>query len=278
MDLKEFLARERAQVDEALRDALRARSPAVPVRLRPALRHGVLSGGKRLRPILCVAAYRAAGGTHGDIYPLAVSLELIHAGEPTTHQAHGEAETMAAGGLLIPLAARQAWDAAIGMGLGEAVGRRLVAELSKAAGGGGMVGGQVLDLLGEESTLSASELDDLHRRKTGALLRAALLMGGIAARAENKALEALDAYGKAIGLAFQIADDLLDATSSAQALGKVPSDADLGKSTYVTLFGVEEASKKAQALVDDAVGALELGGLTAPELDALARYIVERRK
>jgi geranylgeranyl pyrophosphate synthase len=185
---------------------------------------------------------------------------------------------MAAGGLLIPLAARQAWDAAIGMGLGEAVGRRLVAELSKAAGGGGMVGGQVLDLLGEESTLSASELDDLHRRKTGALLRAALLMGGIAARAENKALEALDAYGKAIGLAFQIADDLLDATSSAQALGKVPSDADLGKSTYVTLFGVEEASKKAQALVDDAVGALELGGLTAPELDALARYIVERRK
>ncbi len=296
MDLKEFLARERAQVDEALRDALRALSPAVPVRLRPALRHGVLSGGKRLRPILCVAAYRAAGGTHGDIYPLAVSLELIHAyslmhddlpcmddadlrrGEPTTHQAHGEAETMAAGGLLIPLAARQAWDAAIGMGLGEAVGRRLVAELSKAAGGGGMVGGQVLDLLGEESTLSASELDDLHRRKTGALLRAALLMGGIAARAENKALEALDAYGKAIGLAFQIADDLLDATSSAQALGKVPSDADLGKSTYVTLFGVEEASKKAQALVDDAVGALELGGLTAPELDALARYIVERRK
>jgi len=141
-----------------------------------------------------------------------------------------------------------------------------------------MVGGQVLDLLGEDQTLSAPELDDLHRRKTGALLRAALRMGGVAARADEAILESLDAYGGAVGLAFQIADDLLDATSTAQDLGKNPSDADLGKSTYVTLFGVEEATRRGHALAEEAVAALRKGGLQAPELGALARYIVEREK
>ena len=141
-----------------------------------------------------------------------------------------------------------------------------------------MVGGQVLDLLGEERSLSAPELDDLHRRKTGALLRAALRMGGLAARAGEGVLKALDSYGAAVGLAFQIADDLLDATSTAQDLGKNPSDAELGKSTYVTLFGMGEASRRAHSLVDEALAALRQEGLRAPELEALARYIVDRRK
>jgi len=285
VDLRGFLAR----------DALGILLPKVPGEFAPALRHGVLSGGKRLRPVLCVAAYRAAGGVDEKIYPLAVSLELIHAyslmhddlpcmddaelrrGEPTTQKVHGEGATMVAGALLIPLAARQAWEGALGMGLGETTARALVVELSRAAGGGGMVGGQLLDLLGEENDLSAPELDDLHRRKTGALLRAALRMGGIAAHAGDEALAALDAYGEAIGLAFQIADDLLDATSTAQALGKNPSDAELGKSTYVTLFGLDEASRRAHDLVDKAVAALQAGGLEAPELEALALYIVERK-
>ena len=291
-----FLARERVRVEESLREALADLLPRVPQAHREALGHGVLSGGKRLRPILCVAAYRAAGGRDEGIYALAASLELIHAyslmhddlpcmddaelrrGEPTTHKLHGEGATMVAGALLIPLAARQAWVSARGMGLGPEEGRALVAELSRAAGGGGMVGGQFLDLLGEERSLSAPELDDLHRRKTGALLRAALRMGGVAARADETIIESLDAYGAAIGLAFQIADDLLDATSTAQDLGKNPSDAALGKSTYVTLFGVEEAGRRANVLVETAVSALKKGGLQAPELEALARYIVERKK
>jgi geranylgeranyl pyrophosphate synthase len=296
VDLEAFLIREKERVEASLIEALSSLLAKVPVAYAPAIQHGVLSGGKRLRPILCVAAYRAAGGKDDGVYALAVSLELIHAyslmhddlpcmddadlrrGEATTHTVHGEGPTMVAGALLIPLAALQAWKAAQGMGLDDEVGRALVSELSRAAGGGGMVGGQVLDLLGEGRTLSVPELDDLHRRKTGALLRASLRMGGIAAGASDRALDAFDEYGRAIGLAFQIADDLLDATSDAQALGKNPSDAELGKSTYVTLFGVEEASRRAHELAEEAVTALRGGGIGAPELEALSRYIVDRTR
>ncbi|MCJ7627939.1 MAG: polyprenyl synthetase family protein [Longimicrobiales bacterium] len=294
VDLKEFLARERIRVEAALEEALTGLLPRVPPRFRGSLRHGVSGGGKRLRPILCVAAYRASGGTHDGIYRLAVSLELIHAyslmhddlpcmddadlrrGEATTHKVHGEALTTVAGVLLIPAAALHAFESAQAMGLPEESCRRLVEELSQASGGGGMVGGQLLDLLGEGQQLSAEELDDLHRRKTGALLRASLRMGGIAAGVTAEQLAGLDRYGESIGLAFQIADDLLDATSSAQELGKNPSDAELGKSTYVSLFGIEEAGRKGRELVTAAIGALDLAGLISPELDALARYIVER--
>jgi geranylgeranyl pyrophosphate synthase len=296
VDLNAFLSEERHRVEEALRDALTGFLPGVPEGFRAALGHGVLSGGKRLRPILCVAAYRAAGGRGDEVYPLAVALELIHAyslmhddlpcmddaelrrGDPTTHKLYGERPTAVAGALLIPLAARQTWRASTRLGLGEGEGRALVGELSRAAGGGGMVGGQFLDLLGEDRTLSAPELDDLHRRKTGALLRAALRMGGLAARCTAEALDALNDYGDAVGLAFQIADDLLDATSDAEALGKNPSDAALGKSTYVTLFGLEEASRRARTLVEEAVAALRRGALHAPELEALAHYIVDRTR
>jgi len=292
--LKAFLGAERVRVEEALASALENLEPRVPEGVRPALRHGVTSGGKRLRPILCVAAYRAAGGTESGIYPLAVSLELIHAyslvhddlpcmddadlrrGEPTTHRLHGEEAATVAGALLIPAAILQAWEAARAMRLPEESCRRLVEELSRAAGGGGMVGGQLLDLLGEDRDLSPEELDDLHRRKTGALLRAALRMGGIAAGASGQTLAGLDRYGEAVGLAFQIADDLLDATSTAQALGKTPSDAELGKSTYVSLFGIDRAQAMARKLVAEAIEALGRGGIDSPELEALARYVVER--
>jgi geranylgeranyl pyrophosphate synthase len=294
--LQAFLSRERQEVERALEEALEGLEPLVPTALAPVLRHGVTSGGKRLRPILCVAAYRAVGGKGRSIYPLALSLELIHAyslmhddlpcmddaemrrGEPTTHTLYGEEATMAAGALLIPAAALQAWRGAGVLGLDQERKRRLVEELSRAAGGGGMVGGQLLDLLGEERPLKARELDELHGRKTGALLRASLRMGGIAGGASPPELEALDSYGEAVGLAFQVADDLLDATSTAQALGKKPSDAVLGKSTYVTLFGVEEARRKALDLVEGAKEALSRGGLEAPELEALASYVVERKR
>lgn len=294
VDLQGFLARERSAVEEALRVGLEKVAAGVPPQYEAALRHGVMSGGKRLRPILCVAAYRASGGTDDRIYDLAVTLELIHAyslmhddlpsmddadlrrGEPTTHRRFGEVATMAAGALLIPSAALMAWEAAVALGVTEDVSNAIVTELAQASGGGGMVGGQVLDLLAEEAALRADELDDLHRRKTGALLRAALRMGGMAALASQAQLEALDRYGAAIGLAFQIADDLLDATSTAEALGKEPSDAELGKSTYVSLYGLDEAKSRAQDLVAEAVEALADGGLEAPELVALARYIVDR--
>jgi len=296
MELRDFLEAERKKVEAALARAVTGLSPRVPEDFRPPLAHGVTSGGKRLRPILCVTAYRAVGGTHGGIYSLAVSLELIHAyslmhddlpcmddaelrrGEATTHTVHGEARTMVAGALLIPGAALQAWESAQEMGLSEEVSGKLVGELTRAAGGGGMVGGQVLDLLGESRDLSEPELNDLHGRKTGALLRASLRMGAVAAEAEPAQVLALDRYGEAIGLAFQVADDILDATSTAEALGKHPSDAELGKSTYVALFGLDEAKRKAQILADEAMGHLRRGDIAAPALEALARYIVEREK
>ncbi len=295
-ELKAFLAREREKVESALSDALSALLPKIPEPFRGAVQHGVTSGGKRLRPILCVAAYHVSGGRKEEIYPLSVSLELIHAyslmhddlpcmddadlrrGEATTHILHGEAPTTVAGALLLPGAALHAYEAAEAMDLPETACSRLVLELCQASGGGGMVGGQVLDLLGEEQELTAPQLNDLHRRKTGALLRASLRMGGIAAGVDAPTLEGLDKYGESIGLAFQIADDLLDATSSAHELGKNPSDAELGKSTYVSLFGVEEAHRKARGLVESAEEALIQAGLVSPELVALARYIVERKR
>ena len=262
------------------------------------LRHGVMSGGKRLRPILCATAYRVAGGAGGDdrLYDLAVSLELIHAyslmhddlpcmddaelrrGHPTTHRVHGVAPTTVAGAVLIPVAVIQAVEGARGLGCPETVTREVALELCRAAGAGGMVGGQALDLLAEGTTMEADPLDELHRLKTGALLCAALRMGAIAAEAGDEIVAALTDYGRAVGLAFQIADDVLDATSTAEALGKRPSDKDRGKSTYVTLHGLVEARRRGEREVERARSALASAALEAPALDQLARYVVERRR
>jgi geranylgeranyl pyrophosphate synthase len=141
-----------------------------------------------------------------------------------------------------------------------------------------MVGGQWVDLEGEGRTLGAEALDGLHRMKTGALLAASLLVGATAAGAPGPTLAALERYGRAIGLAFQIADDILDATQSAEALGKNPSDAALQKSTYVALYGLEDAERRARAQVDEALEALAGSGVRAPALEALALYVVERRR
>lgn len=263
-----------------------------------AIRHGVLSGGKRLRPVLCVAAFRACGGdASGDppaLYDLAVSLEMIHAyslmhddlpcmddaelrrGRPTTHREHGEQVTMTAASALIPIAARQALTASGRLGLDDEDARIVSRCLMEAAGAGGMVGGQWLDLLGEGEALGAEALGDLHRRKTGALLSAALVMGARAAGADPVRVQAMETYGRAIGLAFQIADDILDATASADALGKNPSDTELDKSTYVALHGLDGARVRAREQVDAALQALADARTTSEPLEALAVYVVER--
>jgi geranylgeranyl diphosphate synthase type II len=264
---------------------------------RAAARYGVTTGGKRLRPILCVSAYDACGGSPTSaVYDLAASLELVHAyslmhddlpcmddadlrrGRPTTHRELGEDATMLAGAALIPAAALQVLRACEGLGCSEETARAVTQVLLEAAGAGGMVGGQWIDLLGEGQAFDAVKLDGLHRRKTGAMLAASLVMGGLAAGAAPAVQASLEEYGAAIGLAFQIADDILDATQSAETLGKNPSDAALEKSTYVALYGLEEARVRAEKEVDRALDALETAGLQAPMLSALARYVVEREK
>ncbi len=293
--LSRYLTDEGLLVEAALERAVGRLEPSLEPDLAAALRHGVMSGGKRLRPILCVTAYRACGGTAREAaYDLGAALELIHAyslmhddlpcmddarlrrGRPTTHQEHGEELAVRAGAVLIPAAALQALSAARGLECGNGGAATVAQRLMEAAGAGGMVGGQWLDLLGENEALAADALDGLHRRKTGALLAASLEVGATAAGASPPVIEALREYGQAIGLAFQIADDILDGTQSAERLGKNPSDADLNKSTYVSLYGLEEARHRAEELVHEALSALTNGGIEAPALVSLAHYIVAR--
>jgi len=301
-DLEAYLRLERDRVDAALLRAVELWAGLLPENVAGTAAYGAAGEGKRLRPILCVTAYRACGGNmpQGDaIYDLGAALEVIHAyslmhddlpcmddaelrrARPTAHRIHGEADTIIAGAVMIPLATLQAVEAARALGLEDAEAGEVAAELCRAAGAGGMVGGQVLDLLAEADPADADMLDDIHRLKTGALLTGALRMGARAARAPSDLLAALDGYGRAVGLAFQIADDLLDATATAEALGKNPSDAALHKSTYVSLYGAAEAERRARAEVDHALDALGTthvaGGAEATAaLRALARYAVDR--
>jgi len=296
-DLGAYLAAEARAVDAALARAVERLACRLAPDVHAAVAHGVLSDGKRLRPVLCVAAFRACGGADSAAaYDLGASLELVHAyslmhddlpcmddaelrrGRPTTHGACGEDATVRAGAALIPAAGLQAWEAARALGCDPGVARSVVRTLLEAAGAGGMVGGQWIDLEGEGAALGPEELDDLHRRKTGALLTAPLEMGALAAGASEGERRALAAYGRAVGLAFQIADDILDATQSAAVLGKNPSDQALEKSTYVGLYGLEEARRRARAQIDDALRALGQVGLRAPALEALARFVVERER
>jgi len=295
--LSRYLAEERAEVERALDRVLTSVERTLPPDVARGVRHGVSSGGKRLRPILCATAFRACGGASEPdrLYDFAISVELIHAyslvhddlpcmddaelrrGEPTTHRAVGEVLAIRAGAALIPLAALQCVTGLRGLGRSPAVVREATMALLRASGAGGMVGGQWLDLMGEGEALDAAALDGLHARKTGALLAASLVMGALAAEADPATVRRLEEYGRAIGLAFQIADDVLDATQSAEILGKNPSDAALDKSTYVSLHGLEEARDRATAAVDEALRALHRSDVRAPALEALARYVIERR-
>lgn len=297
LELKEYLGAEMLCVDKALDQAITFIESELESDIGDAIRHGVMSDGKRLRPILCTTAYRECGGrAEKNVYDLATSLEMIHAyslmhddlpcmddaelrrGQATTHSVFGEDVTIRAAAALIPAAARQALQSARKLECGASGAAAVVQELLEAAGAGGMVGGQWLDLLGEGQTLSPKELDELHRRKTGALLTASLVMGALAAAAEKETVSALASYGHSIGLAFQITDDVLDATQSAELLGKNPSDVDLDKSTYVGLYGLDQAKEHARERIADALGALENIDIDAPVLTVLARYVIERER
>ena len=260
-----------------------------------AIRYALLGEGKRLRAILLLEAYRACGGT-GNALDLAASGEVVHAyslvhddlpcmddddvrrGRPTVHRVYGVPVATAAGLAMVPLAARSAWHSAQALGLSAAVSADIVRELMDASGGGGMIGGQLLDLEGEGEQLTLASLEQVHRLKTGALIMASVTLGARAALAPESRRLALARYGASIGLAFQIADDVLDITATTDQLGKTAArDLDLHKSTYPALLGVEGAIGRAVALVEDGCAALHGEGLLTPALEQLARYIVERR-
>lgn len=285
---------ERSAVASAL-DLLAARAAAaLDPRVADAVRYSLLGAGKRLRAILLMAAYRATGG-RGDASALGAAVEVVHAyslvhddlpcmddddvrrGRPTVHRTHGVIAATAAGVAMVPLAAQAAAEAARALGLAERAQGEIVRILMEASGAGGMIGGQLLDLEAEGKALDAAQLERVHRLKTGALIRASVCIGGIAAAAPAPIMAALERYGEAVGLAFQIADDLLDVTATTVQLGKTAGkDAAHGKSTYPAVLGIDGARARADALADEACAALRAAGIQSAELEYLARFAVAR--
>jgi geranylgeranyl diphosphate synthase, type II len=285
---------DRASIDRALADVCERFGPSLGATVSQAVRYSLLGGGKRLRGLLLLAAYRTVGGSD-EASMLAAAIEIVHAyslihddlpcmddddmrrGRPTVHVAFGERVAMTAGVAMVPMAAAVAFDASRGLGLSPESCGQIVAELMRASGAGGMIGGQLLDLEGERQPLRLDELEQIHRAKTGALIRASVRLGGFAANAGAARLTALSQFGEAIGLAFQIADDVLDVTATTDRLGKrAGRDVDLAKSTYPAVLGVDGAKERAEALVTEACAALRGAGLLSTELDTLARFVVER--
>ncbi|RMG35525.1 MAG: polyprenyl synthetase family protein [Planctomycetota bacterium] len=299
----------RRHVDDALRRYLDLPAEHCPQRLAEAMRYSVLAPGKRLRPLLVLLANETCGGDPQRALPAACAVEMVHAyslihddlpamddddlrrGRPTNHKVFGEALAILAGDALLTLAfevlARDVRPAD--------VAAACCARLAEAAGACGMVGGQAADLEAEQQTTVAgggadSEtvdaqrtgvrlrmLESIHRRKTGALLSASLDLGALTAGASAEQRQSLQNYGTAIGLAFQIVDDLLDVCGDTAKMGKrVRKDAGHGKLTYPGLLGVEESRRRAAALVEQAVAALAPFGSAASRLEELARFIVQR--
>jgi geranylgeranyl pyrophosphate synthase len=276
---------------------LARRLPHLDARLAGPVRYAIEAGGKRLRPVLCLGAYRAAGGqpTPRELFEAASALELIHTysllhddlpcmddddlrrGRATVHRIFGERVATVAGAALIPLANAVLTDAGARLGFGPANRRALVSELAAAAGATGMVGGQVLDLEAEGRTLDADALEDIHRRKTGALFAAALRLGGRLAVAGAGVIAALGEAGTALGLAFQITDDVLDVTSDAAVLGKTAGrDQERGKATFAGALGIEHARWRAEEAVARAIAVLREAGITDVALEALIRLAADR--
>ncbi|MEP6495633.1 MAG: polyprenyl synthetase family protein [bacterium] len=287
-------AADRAAIDRALATLCDGLTGVLGADVRDAVRYGVLGGGKRLRGLLFLAAYRTAGGAL-DASALAGAIEVVHAyslvhddlpcmddddmrrGRPTVHRMFGVRTATAAGVAMVPLAARAALHASGALGLPDEACGAVVAMLMRASGAGGMIGGQLLDLEGEGRALGLEDLERIHRAKTGALISVSVTLGGIAASANERQLDALSTFGDAIGLAFQIADDVLDVTATSDRLGKTAGrDVDLRKGTYPALLGVDGATARANALVNDGCAALRSAGLLSTELDVLARFVVER--
>jgi geranylgeranyl pyrophosphate synthase len=260
-----------------------------------ALAYALATPGKRVRAALLLASYRAVGGRSPAVAGVAAAVETVHTyslvhddlpcmddddlrrGRPTTHRRYDVPTATRAGYLLVPVAARVLASAAGALNLPPATLGRMAVELFRAGGIEGMVGGQWLDLEAEGRRLALDDLIAVHRGKTGALIRSACTLGAIAGEAGPAAVAALTGYGEDVGLAFQIADDVLDATGTSEELGKTAGrDAQLAKSTYVSVLGVDAARAEAERLARHAVAHLDAAGVPSGALGALAGYIVTR--
>ena len=290
--LKETLDEGQRMIDQAL-DRLLPRPEQRPESIHQAMRHSVFAGGKRLRPVLCLEAARMVSGRLPEgIEELGSALEMLHTyslihddlpalddddlrrGKPTCHVVYGEALAILAGDAL----QTQAYEVLARLKCPPEARVRIIEEIARGTGTvDGMIGGQVKDLEAERQKPDAATLEYIHRSKTGALITASLVSGGIYAGGSGPEIQRLRDFGRSIGLAFQIADDVLDVTQSSEQLGKTAGkDAASEKATYPALFGIEESLRKAEALVASGGNALDSFGERAQTLKDLARYLVQR--
>jgi geranylgeranyl diphosphate synthase type II len=294
-DLKAYLEEKRGLVNRALEAYLPAvRGPAF--RVVQAMHYSLFAGGKRLRPILCLAAAEAVGGDASEALPVACALEMIHTyslihddlpamddddlrrGQPTCHKKFDEATAILAGDGLLTEAFYTLAAAAPRFEGREAVLLEVTELLAKAAGYQGMVGGQMLDLMAEGRRVTLKELETIHRLKTGALLTVATRAGALVGGGNRVEVTALTSFGERFGLAFQVTDDLLDVEGTTAELGKpVGSDEKRGKATYPALLGLEASRQWAQRLVEEAVAILSPFQDRAAPLRELAEYLLVRR-
>ncbi len=294
MNLDAYLKKKQGLVNKYLRGYLSSKrtNPHCPKYLYKAMSYSLLAGGKRLRPILAIAGYEAAGGGSDRIMPAAVSLELIHTyslihddlpamdnddlrrNKPTNHKVFGEALAMLAGDALLTdafgmiAASRAKPDVLV----------EIIRELTYACGPQGMVGGQTADILFEDKKINRKQLNYIHTHKTGTLIRASVRTGAIMAGAGRGMVNSLSRYGENVGLAFQIIDDILNVTGTKEELGKHPgTDSDKGKNTYPSVFGLDKSRKKAETLIEDSLKAIERFDKKADPLREIAKYILRRR-
>jgi len=302
MDIQKYLQEKKEVVDSALEQYF----PNLPeggtetkftASLQKAIRYSLFAGGKRIRPILSIAAFEAVGGKGSGILPFACALEMIHTyslihddlpaidnddyrrGKPTCHKVFGEAIGILAGDALLTEAFKlmtnpYVWESSLG---DKGLILDVINEVAQAAGISGMVGGQVLDIESEGKEVDLPTLQYIHTHKTGALILVSIRVGAKLGGANGETLKAFSRYGERIGLAFQIADDILNVEGKSLSLGKsIGTDLSKGKATYPSLLGIEESKRRAEELVALAVEALGPFGSEADPLREIARFIIAR--
>jgi geranylgeranyl diphosphate synthase type II len=294
LNLADYLLRRRRLVDGALKRWIPAENE-FPSQVHKAMHYSLFAGGKRLRPILTLAAAEAAGGRTRDALPLACSFELIHTyslihddlpsmddddlrrGKPTSHKVFGEAVAILAGDALLTEAFHLASRPDLMKGVPPRRRIQALWVLARAAGSLGMVGGQTVDILTQGQPVDAGTLEYIHTRKTGALIAASVAVGAVIGGAGLRSFKNMLAYGEKLGLAFQIIDDLLDEEGDEKKLGKaVRKDHSKGKATYPALYGIPESRRKAGRLIEEALARLKSFDRRANPLREIARFILER--
>ncbi len=295
MDIQAYLNQQRQRVDRFLEESLPSQG-VEPERLYEAMRYSLLSGGKRIRPILTIAAAQALGVDRDTVLPFAAALEYVHTyslvhddlpamddddyrrGRQTNHKVFGEGMAILAGDAMLTMAFELCSQRIDHDGIDPSQKLHIVRELSMGSGHQGMVGGQVMDILAENQEVSLDHLQQIHMCKTGRLIRAAVRIGGIIAGGSSQQLQSLTSYSEDIGLAFQIADDVLNKVGTREELGKdAGTDEKRGKQTYPSFYGVDGARQLAEECVRRAIAQLQTLGPEADPLRHIASYIIDRR-